>query len=145
MEHLLAWIEDVGAGDIRGHQVRRELNAFELAGKEPGDNAHEKGLGRTRNPLDQDVTAREERDKYMFDQFVLADDNFRDFPPGGGVQVSESPVGAGGIHGRRIPTRGVRTRKRWPPTPRAAHQRRVIVVKGRDRLLVAWRVRQRAL
>jgi len=41
-------LEDLRAGDICGHEVRRKLDALELEVKNPRDGFDQQGLGQTR-------------------------------------------------------------------------------------------------
>jgi hypothetical protein len=47
---------DVGADQIRGQQIRRELNAMEIALDRLGQRLDRCGLGQPRHALDQEMT-----------------------------------------------------------------------------------------
>ena len=67
-------LEYVGAGDVRGHHVGRELDASEGEARDPGDGADEQGLGQTGHAHEQDVSAGKESDQELFNHEILADD-----------------------------------------------------------------------
>ena len=71
--------DDLGAGDVRRHQVRRELNALEREIEHAGDGAHQQRLGQTRHAGDDRVTADKQRQQNLLDHVVLADDRLSDF------------------------------------------------------------------
>ena len=51
--------DDVRSGDVRRHQVRRELDAAEEQAEGLRDGAHHEGLGRAGEPGDEAVAADE--------------------------------------------------------------------------------------
>ena len=67
-------VDDVGAGDIGRHQVRRELNAIELEVEHLGQRRNQQRLGEARHADDQAVAADEERVEHELDNLALADD-----------------------------------------------------------------------
>ena len=71
--------EDVGAGDVGGHQVGRELDALERQAQRAGQRAHQQCLGGAGQAGDQAVAAHQQRDQQLFDDFVLADDELAHF------------------------------------------------------------------
>ncbi len=50
-------IEDMGSGNVCGHQVRSELNSSEIAPQHVGQGPDEKRLGHSRNALNQGMMA----------------------------------------------------------------------------------------
>jgi hypothetical protein len=78
-EHALArglvFFEDLGADDIRGHQVGRELHAPELHVGGLGQRLHQQGLAQARHAFDQRVAAGQQAGDQQFDHVLLADDH----------------------------------------------------------------------
>jgi hypothetical protein len=70
--------QDVGADDVGRHQVRRELDAVELAVDDVGDRAHEHRLAQARHTLEQGVAVGDEADERLSNEVVLADDDALD-------------------------------------------------------------------
>ncbi len=66
--------EDLGAGEIGGQQVGRELHAMEVAFNRIGEDLDGAGLGQTGRALDQQVAVAEQGDQQAVDQTGLADD-----------------------------------------------------------------------
>jgi hypothetical protein len=71
-------VEDLRAGDVGRHQVRRELNALEREIENLRDRLDEQRLGETGHAGDQAVAAGEERHQHFVDHRVLADDDLAD-------------------------------------------------------------------
>ena len=71
----VALVEDLGAGDVRRHQVRRELDALEGQVEDLGQRLDQQRLGQTRHAGDQAVPAGEERHQHLVDHLVLPDDD----------------------------------------------------------------------
>ena len=65
---------DLGAGQIGRQQVRRELDAMEVAFDARGEFLDRRGLGQTRRALDQQMAIGEQRDQQTIDERGLADD-----------------------------------------------------------------------
>ena len=70
--------EDVRAGDVRGHQVWRELDPAERAVDDVGDRPDEHRLAEPRHALEQDVAVREQAGQGLPNQLALADDDLAD-------------------------------------------------------------------
>ena len=68
------FVDDVGAGDVRRHQVGRELNAVELQLEHLGQRVDQQRLGQPGHADDQAVAADEERQQHLPDHVVLPDD-----------------------------------------------------------------------
>src|SRR5579864_1091191 len=69
------FFDDVGAGDVGGHQVRGELNALEQQAQRLRERAHQQRLGGARQPGDQAVAAHEKPDHDLLEDFFLADNH----------------------------------------------------------------------
>ena len=72
---VLVFVQHVGAGDVRGHQVGRELNALEAEVENPGQRADHQRLGQARHAYQQAVAAGEDGREDLLDDVVLADDD----------------------------------------------------------------------
>ena len=70
--------DDVRAGDVRRHQVRRELDALEFQAERLRDGADHQRLRGAGKPRDQAMAADEERDENLIEHFLLADDHLAD-------------------------------------------------------------------
>ncbi len=67
-------VEDLGAGDVRGHQVGRELDAVEVQRERLRQAVDHQGLGQAGHPFEDAVAAGEDGDQELVDDLVLADD-----------------------------------------------------------------------
>ena len=67
--------EDLGAGDVRRHQVGRELDSLELEVKDLGDRADEQRLRQPGRAGDQAMAAGEQADQELMRRLLLADDD----------------------------------------------------------------------
>ena len=72
------FLDDVRAGDVRGHQVRRELDALELEAQRLRDGADHQRLRRAGQAGDQAMAADEQRDQNLIQHFLLSDDHLAD-------------------------------------------------------------------
>ena len=70
--------DDVGAGDVRGHQIGRELDAAEQQAQSLRDGAHHQRLGGTGETGDQAVATHQQRGQDLVESLVLADDHLAD-------------------------------------------------------------------
>ena len=68
-------LDHLGAGDVGGHQVGRELDAAELQGQGLGQRADHERLGQPRHAHQQAVPAGEHGHQQFLDHLLLADDN----------------------------------------------------------------------
>ena len=68
----------VGAGDVGGHQVGRELDACRLEVEAGGERAGERRLAEPGDALEQRVPAGDQADQHAADGLALADDRGRD-------------------------------------------------------------------
>jgi hypothetical protein len=73
---VLVLLQHVGARDVRGHQVRRELDPLEADIEDAGQRADHQRFGQPRHAHQQAVSAREDGGEDLFDDLVLADDDF---------------------------------------------------------------------
>ena len=73
-------LEHLRPGDVRGHQVRRELNSVEMQPQEPGDARDHQRLGQPRHALQDAVTLAKQRDQDLLEHIVLTDDHPGKFP-----------------------------------------------------------------
>ncbi len=71
-------LEDVGAGDVGGHQVGGELDAVELEVEHLGQRRDQRGLRQPGHAHQQAVAAREEGDEQVVDELLLAVDPLSD-------------------------------------------------------------------
>src|SRR4051812_12468410 len=69
-------LQDLDAGDVRRHEVRRELDPLKLQMENLRDRFYEESLGQTRRAGDQAMPAGKERDEDLFDDILLADNDF---------------------------------------------------------------------
>jgi hypothetical protein len=73
------FLHQVGAGDIRRHQVRRELDARKFEIQYLGDGVDQQRLGKAGHADDQAVAAGQYGQHDLFDDRVLADDQLAQF------------------------------------------------------------------
>ena len=71
----LVFLDDLGAGDVRGHQVGRELNAVIGQVERIGHRVDHQRLGQSGHADQEAVAAGEDRDQQLFEHPVLADDD----------------------------------------------------------------------
>ena len=69
-----SWIdvEDLGAGDVGGHQVGRELNPPELEGGRLREALHDQGLRQPRDTYEHGVTSGDQGDEQLLDHRPLS-------------------------------------------------------------------------
>ena len=68
------FFDNVGAGDVGGHQVRRELDAFERQPQRLRNGAHHQRLGGAGQAGDQAMAADKQRGQNLVQHLLLADD-----------------------------------------------------------------------
>ncbi len=68
-------VQYLGSRDIRGHQIRRELNALERQIQYLGDGLDEERLGEAGHAGDQAMPTGEERHQDLVDDGILSDDH----------------------------------------------------------------------
>ena len=71
----LVLFNDVRAGDVRRHQVGRELDAAKLQAQRIRNGAHHQRFRGAGHAGQQHVTADEQRDQHLVHHLVLADDH----------------------------------------------------------------------
>ena len=69
------FLHEVGAGDVRRHQVGRELDARELQLEHLRHGVNQQRLGQSRRADDQAVAADEQRVQHLLDDVFLSDDD----------------------------------------------------------------------
>ena len=74
----LVGLQDVRAGDVRRHQVGRELHAPELQVQHLGHRADEHRFRQAGHPDHQDVAVGNDRRQQLADDFRLPDDRLAD-------------------------------------------------------------------
>ena len=120
----LGLLQDVGPGDVRGHQVGRELDPLEADVEDLGDRADHQRLGQPGHADQQDVAAGEDRRQDLLDHLALADDDLAQLGDHHVARVAElveelgDPV-AGGGHAVCRPLLGRRVLRRTGNVPRA--------------------------
>ena len=72
-------IQNLGADDVAGHQVRRELNAVEAQAQGLGDGVDKQGLGQAGHPDQQAVSTAEDGDEHLLYHLFLTHDDLADF------------------------------------------------------------------
>ena len=73
---MFIFVQQRGAGDVRGHQVRRELHAGKIQRHGFRQTADHQGLGQSRNALDHTMSSGKEGRKDLIDHVGLAHDYF---------------------------------------------------------------------
>gem|GEM_PF-6076961 len=73
-----ALVEDLGAEDVRRHQVGRELDALAVEAEDGAHRLDELGLGEARHADEQAVAAGEHRHEGELDDVLLAEDDGAD-------------------------------------------------------------------
>src|SRR5262249_26459697 len=73
------FLDDLGAGNIGRHQIRRELNALERKIQNVGNGANQQSLGQSGNTGDDRMSSYEKREEDLFDNFILTDYRFSNF------------------------------------------------------------------
>ena len=68
---LASVLQDFGAGNVGRHEVGGELDALEFEMEDPGNGLDQQRLGQSRRPRNQAMTARQQRDKNLFDDLML--------------------------------------------------------------------------
>lgn len=76
---LGALVEHLGAKDVGGHQIRRELDAAGVQAEHRAHRLDQLGLGEARHADEQAVAAGEQGDERKIDHLLLAEDDLADF------------------------------------------------------------------
>ncbi len=102
LELLALHVVDRMAGDVAGHQVRRELDARELATEAARQGTHQKRLAQSGDTFDQHVATGDQRGQNAVDDLVLADHRLVQFIAqrlgqlGGTCALADGAGGRGG-------------------------------------------------
>ncbi len=72
-------VEHIGAGDVGRHQVRRELDALELARPARAQRTHQQRLAEAGHAFDQRVLVAEHRHQRVAQRVLLPDDHLAKF------------------------------------------------------------------
>ena len=75
---VLVHLQDVGAGDVRRHEIGGELDALELEIEHLGDGAHEHRLREAGHADEQHMAARDDRGEHVLHDLLLPDDGLAD-------------------------------------------------------------------
>ena len=86
---VLVLHDDVGADDVGGHQVGRELDAVELQVQRLRQRADQGGLAEAGHAFEQRVAADEEAREHAVDDLLVADDRLGDLGLHGAVVAAE--------------------------------------------------------
>ncbi len=76
---LLGVFQDLRAGDVRRHEIGRELDAVEAEIEDICHGFYQQRLCQTGRASDQAVPTRDEGDEHLIDDILLADDDLADF------------------------------------------------------------------
>ena len=76
------------AGDISRHQVRRELDAGELATESLSQRSYQQRFAEARHAFDQDVAGRDQRREDLLNGIVLSNECIADL----GAQIAGDPA-----------------------------------------------------
>ena len=71
--------QDVGAGDVRWHEVRRELDAAEMQVERIGERAHQGGFAKPGHAFEQRMASGENADQNVANDLGLPDHDLADF------------------------------------------------------------------
>src|ERR1041384_59793 len=69
-----AHIENIGPGDVCGHEVGRKLNTSEIGTDRTSKHFYQQGFCSARNAFDQSMSFGEQRYENLLDHLVLSDD-----------------------------------------------------------------------
>ncbi len=93
-------LQNIRAGHVCGHEIRRELDPFEGQAQRLGQGAHQQRLGGTRHAGDQAMAAHQQGDQQALDHLVLTDDDLAhlaaDARHGGLERLHQRPDCVGG-------------------------------------------------
>ena len=97
-------LQNVRAGDVRRHQVGRELDAAGVQVHRAAERSDHERLGQAGHADEQAMAAREQGDEHLVQHLALADDDLADFAQHLLVRAFEPGddlFGSGGAGGRR--------------------------------------------
>jgi len=72
-------VDDLRAGNVAGHEIRRELDALEGEVQCLRQGGHKEGLGQARHTQEHRVAAGQDGDQDLFDDLVHSDNDFGEF------------------------------------------------------------------
>jgi len=81
--------QHLGADNIRGHQVGRELDSLEAEPERLAGRLDHQCLAESGDAFDQNMAAAKERGQQFSDDLAMADDNARDFALGARKNLAE--------------------------------------------------------
>jgi hypothetical protein len=104
------FVEHLGAGDVGGHEVGRELDPLEREIQDLRDGLDQKRLREPGHAGDQTMAPGEERDQHLIDDVLLTDDHLADFREDAFAPCGEARRDGGeiGVGVRRLPDRARR-------------------------------------
>ena len=85
MARAVVFLQQLGAEDVAGHQVRRELHAAELQVQCLAQRAHQQRLAQAGHAFEQAVAAGQQADQQLLHHVLLADDGLAD----GGAEFAQ--------------------------------------------------------
>ncbi len=85
----VAFGEDLGADDIGGHQIGRELDALEAQAEGFGGGLDHEGFAESGDAFDKDMAAAKEGGEDFSDSVAMADDDAGDLGLGAGKSAAE--------------------------------------------------------
>ena len=94
-------VQDLGPGDVRRHQIRRELDPLEVEMQDVRERLDQQRLRQARHAGDETVPAGEQRNQHLLEDFVLTDDDLAELRENARAPLRD-PLGAhrrGGISG----------------------------------------------
>ncbi len=77
----LVFLNDLGAGDVRGHQIGGELDAVEAQAQRAGKGGDQKRLGQARDAHQQRMTPAEKSDEQLINDGILTYDHLAQLRP----------------------------------------------------------------
>ena len=72
---------DVGSGNVRRHQVGRELDSSERNVGNLAECTHQEGLAQTRNPFEEHMLSHQKGNQHILDHILMTDDDAFHFIP----------------------------------------------------------------
>ena len=103
---VVAFHHEVGAEDVRRHQVGRELDAAEAQLQHLAERADEQRLAEPGHAFEQHVAAAQDGRERAVHDGVLSDHDFADLGTDGGVDLAETVDGFFGGHGGEVSGNG---------------------------------------
>ena len=91
-------MEDLGAHEVRGQEVRGKLDALEIQAEEAREGAHRQGFSHAGHALDEDVLTADQGEGQCLDELVLSDQGLGHSLPQG-LEGSRRPFEVFRFHG----------------------------------------------